>query len=156
MFTLNELYFASMARTTALLLALGDVMCKGAVLVVADSPGSYASVRLGGHGGDGKGKGGQAGGEGKAGGESKREKRYPMKWLLDHTLLELAGRDGGEGKREEGRERSDRGREGGGRKWEKVVDEESRWFRWERKGLTYPAGLELEDMRFQLHVYRRL
>lgn len=162
MFTLNELYSASMARTTALLLALRDVMDEGAVLVVVDSPGSYASVRLG---GNGKGKGGQQadgkakGDEGAGGGE----KRYPMKWLLDHTLLELAERDeAGGGKGEERWERSDHGGSKGGgggrrrRKWDKVVDEESRWFRWERKGLKYPAGLELEDMRFQLHVYRRV
>ena len=38
-------------------------------------------------------------------------------------------------------------------KWEKVVDEESKWFRLP-PGLRYP--IELENMRYQIHLYRRL
>ena len=109
MFTLNELFTTSIPRTTAFLLALTDAFEPGACLLVVDSPGSYSEVKLG--------KDGEA-------------KKYPMKWLLDHTLLESAG----EGK------------------WEKKVGEDSKWFRLDSK-LKYP--IDLEDMRYQVHIYER-
>lgn len=109
MFTLNELFTTSLSRTTAFLLTLTDVVEPGAYVLVVDSPGSYSEVKLG--------KDGEA-------------KRYPMKWLLDHTLLEIAG----EGK------------------WKKEVGEESKWFRLDSR-LKYP--IDLEDMRYQIHVYQR-
>ena len=109
MFTLNGLFTTSIPRTTAFLLTLTDVVEPGACLLVVDSPGSYSEVRLG--------KDGEA-------------KKYPMKWLLDHTLLESAG----EGK------------------WEKKVGEDSKWFRLDSK-LKYP--IDLEDMRYQVHIYER-
>jgi 25S rRNA (uracil2843-N3)-methyltransferase len=109
MFTLNELFTTSIARTTAFLLALTDAVEVGARLLVVDSPGSYSEVKLG---------------------KDAEGKKYPMKWLLDHTLLESAG----EGK------------------WEKELSEDSKWFRLDSK-LKYPFGLE--DMRYQLHVYER-
>lgn len=64
-----------------------------------------------------------------------------MKFLLDHTLLTVA----------EGM-------------WEKLVSQDSRWFRRDANSkLHYNVDLEggqgfikLEDMRFQIHVYRRL
>ena len=90
--------------------------------MVVDSPGSYSTVKLG-----------------------ETEKKYPMQWMLDHTLLKQTakiGVDDGEKDVE---------------KWEKVGAEESRWWRMERGRLKYKvAGVELEDMRMQWHLFRRL
>lgn len=127
MFTLNELYCTSVAKTTGLLLGLTEVLGKGVVLLVVDSPGSYSTVGVNGTGADEEGKGN---------GNRKGGKKYPMQWLLDHTLLEAVNGDG----------------EGNG-KWEKVHGEESRWFRL-GEDLRYP--ISLEDLRMQVHVYRRL
>jgi 25S rRNA (uracil2843-N3)-methyltransferase len=109
MFTLNELFGQSVARTNALLLMLKGGMAVGACLLVVDSAGSYAEVKLNGS-----------------------QRRYPMQWLLDHTMLQ---------------------QEEGESQWEKVRGEESVWFRI-GEGLKYP--LELENMRYQLHLYRRI
>lgn len=57
----------------------------------------------------------------------KEAKRYPMQWLLDKILLETTGA------------------------WEKIESEESVWFRLSQ-GLEYP--IPLEDMRYQMHLYR--
>ncbi|KAK5714052.1 hypothetical protein LTR15_010959 [Elasticomyces elasticus] len=65
------------------------------------------------------------------------EKQYPMLWLLDHTLLESFP------KADEEQVVA----------WEKVENDESRWFRLP-SGLQYP--IQLEDMRYQIHLYRRL
>lgn len=115
MFTLNELFSTSMAKATGFLLRMTDSLQPGAVLLVVDSPGSYSTLRLG--------KGGE------------QERRYPMKFLLDHTLLSVA-----------------RG------KWERVFAQESRWWRRDATRLRYDVGpgAGLEDMRFQIHVYRRV
>lgn len=114
MFTLNELFTASTSRTTAFLLALTDAMSLASWLLVVDSPGSYSEVKLG-HG------------------DNEKTKQYPMKWLLDHTLLQVAG--------------------GGKPKWEKTFSDNSRWFRLNPL-LKYP--IELENMRYQIHLYRRV
>jgi 25S rRNA (uracil2843-N3)-methyltransferase len=82
----------------------------GTLLLVVDSPGSYSTVSLNG-----------------------AEKKYPMQWLLDHTLL-------------------DEGPKGDTAAWSKLTEDESKWFRLDTR-LRYP--IELEDMRFQLHLYRR-
>jgi 25S rRNA (uracil2843-N3)-methyltransferase len=110
MFTLNELYTTSLPLTQQFLRNLTSTLQPGSFLLVVDSPGSYSSVSLNG-----------------------AEKKYPMQWLLDHTLL-----------REE---------RGVALPWEKVKEDESRWFRLDER-LKFP--IELEDMRFQLHLYRRL
>jgi 25S rRNA (uracil2843-N3)-methyltransferase len=114
MFTLNELFSASRAKATAMLLSLSDLMRIGSELLVVDSPGSYSEVGVG------------RGSEGK---------KYPMKFLLQHTLMEVA-----------------KG------KWELVYGEESRWFRvgenGKGEGLRY--ALELENMRYQVWLYRRI
>ncbi|KAK4994838.1 hypothetical protein LTR66_005218 [Elasticomyces elasticus] len=65
------------------------------------------------------------------------ERQYPMQWLLDHTLLERSGKTGVLGC---------------GVQWRKIESDESRWFRLP-KGLKYP--IELENMRMQMHLYRR-
>ncbi|KAL8887255.1 MAG: hypothetical protein Q9192_006354 [Flavoplaca navasiana] len=147
MFTLNELYSISIAKTTGMLLDLTGCVERGCVLVVVDSPGSYSTLALGG-GKDGEeengaSKGGGMSGEGGVDGKKEREKRYPMKWLLDHTLLEVARGQGGD----EGGRKGERAQQ-----WEKVYSEDSRWFRLKEE-LRYPIALE--DMRMQVHVYRR-
>ncbi|KAJ5771360.1 uncharacterized protein N7511_003411 [Penicillium nucicola] len=118
MFTLNELFSTSMPKTTGFLLRMTEILPAGAILLVVDSPGSYSTLKLG------KGPDGEP-----------QERNYPMKFLLDHTLLSVA-----------------KG------KWERVYTEESRWWRRDDKRLKYEVGegAGLEDMRFQLHMYRRL
>ncbi|TLD29655.1 hypothetical protein E2P81_ATG05949 [Venturia nashicola] len=132
-FTLNELYATSRARTQAFLLQLTASLQPGAVLLVVDSAGSYSTVELNG-----------------------AEKKYPMHWLLDHTLLKIAASPSlgveevngqSDAKEKRGFEEEETPR------WEKLREEESSWFRLP-DGLNYP--LELEDMRYQLHLYRRL
>jgi len=115
MFTLNELFTSSIAATTTFLLRMTDIMGLGSHLLVVDSPGSYSEIKLG---------------------KEAKKKQYPMKWLLDHALLEVAAAAGQ-----------------GGKKWEKVISDDSRWFRMSSQ-LKYP--IELENMRYQIHHYRRL
>lgn len=110
MFTLNELYSTSLPLTQKFLLNLTGCLKEGALLLVVDSPGSYSTISFNG-----------------------TEKRYPMQWLLDHTLLS-------------------EGTKGEEASWTKIEEEESKWFRLEST-LNYP--IELENMRFQLHLYRR-
>ncbi|KAM3079404.1 hypothetical protein ACMFMG_005836 [Clarireedia jacksonii] len=112
-FTLNELYTTSIGKTTALLLDLTAVLAPGSLLLVVDSPGSYSETKIG-----------------------TEEKKYPMKWLLDHTLLETEKTRGQESKAE----------------WEKVHSDDSQWFRL-NDDLRYP--IQLENMRYQVHLYRR-
>lgn len=113
-FTLNELYTASIGKTTALLLSLTSLAKPGTLLLVVDSPGSYSETTVG-----------------------NEAKKYPIQWLLDHALLEV--------------ERS-RGTEGAA-SWEKVFSDESRWFRLP-EGLRY--AIPLENMRYQIALYRKL
>jgi 25S rRNA (uracil2843-N3)-methyltransferase len=114
MFTLNELYSCSIPKTQLLLGQLTRDMRPGAHLLVVDSPGSYSTVSING-----------------------TEKKYPMQWLLDHTLLDS--------------EPQQRGFEVI-QKWTKVSSNESKWFRLP-PGLEYPIALE--HMRYQIHVYAR-
>ncbi|KAF7597561.1 hypothetical protein BBP40_000039 [Aspergillus hancockii] len=124
MFTLNELFSTSMAKATAFLLRTTDLLQPGTLLLVIDSPGSYSTLNLG------KGKGQQDDGS-----SALQERQYPMKFLLDHTLLSVA----------EGR-------------WERVYSQDSRWWRRDADSLKYNVGegVGLEDMRYQIHIYRRL
>lgn len=125
MFTLNELYFTSMKATTNLLLSMTSLLDPGSLLLVVDSPGSYSTVNIG---------------NASENTDGKVRKKYPMQWLLDHTLLvtAAAGNDRGENR---------------DLQWEKVDECESKWFRL-REDLKYP--IHLEDMRYQYHFYRRL
>ncbi|KAJ5793751.1 hypothetical protein N7457_000350 [Penicillium paradoxum] len=118
MFTLNELFSTSMPKTTGFLLRMTEILPVGAVLLVVDSPGSYSTLKLG------KGPDGEP-----------QERNYPMKFLLDHTMLSVA-----------------KG------KWECVNTQDSRWWRRDAPRLRYEVGegAGLEDMRFQMHVYRRV
>jgi len=119
MFTLNELFSTSMAKATAFLLRTTDLLQPGTIFLVVDSPGSYSTLKLG--------KGDSSG--------APQERQYPMKFLLDHTLLSVAKA-----------------------KWEKIYSQDSRWWRRDAPKLWYDVGegAGLEDMRFQIHVYRRL
>ncbi|KAG0646263.1 Base methyltransferase of 25S RNA 6 [Hyphodiscus hymeniophilus] len=114
LFTLNELYTASIAKTTEFLLNLTLASKPGTLLLVVDSPGSYSETIVG-----------------------SEAKKYPMKWLLDHTLLETDKSRGDE---------TDAS-------WQKVISEDSQWFRLP-EGLRYP--ISLENMRYQIHLYRRV
>ena len=67
-------------------------------------------------------------------------KNYPMQWLLDHTLLESAAIGSSKNASAE-------------RQWEKLESKDSEWFRLPSE-IRYP--IELEDMRYQMHLYRRL
>jgi len=125
MFTLNELYSTSMSATTNLLLTMTHLLEPGSLLLVVDSPGSYSTVSVGKDSGDG---------------EAAAQRKYPMQWLLNHTLLEAAAT--ASSKRDEKDQR-----------WEIVEECESRWFRLP-DGLRYP--IDLEDMRYQYHLYRRI
>ncbi|KAK1827886.1 hypothetical protein QBC39DRAFT_418924 [Podospora conica] len=129
LFTLNELFTASgVGATTKFLLGMTGRVAAGSLLLVVDSPGSYSETKVG---------GGGSGGTGSEGGRA-----YPMGWLVDRILL--GGEDG----------------DGGGRGWEKVEERGSEWFRLPDgagkagTGLEYP--IPLENMRYQLHLYRAL
>lgn len=115
MFTLNELYSTSMAKTQKMLALVTECLASGAHLLVVDSPGSYSTVSING-----------------------AEKKYPMQWLLDLTLI---------GSPQKGED------EDGPARWEKLVSDDSKWFRLPQD-LRYP--IELENMRYQIHLYRRL
>ena len=108
LFTLNELYTsAGIGKTTKFLGNLGQGLPGGSLLLILDSPGSYSEAPVG-----------------------KEQKKYPMQWLLDHTLLKV---------------------DAGGVRWEKLESHESIWFRLPET-LTYP--MQLENMRYQMHLYR--
>lgn len=123
LFTLNELYSVSINKTTSFLLALTYLMDPGSFLLVVDSPGSYSNVNID------KGSKQPSGAP---------EKKYPMSWLLDHTLLESSNTGSSVNTAE-------------GVQWEKLVSIDSKWFRLP-SDLKY--SLDLEDMRYQLHLYR--
>ncbi|KAK6219472.1 hypothetical protein LQW54_002205 [Pestalotiopsis sp. IQ-011] len=137
LFTLNELYTGGgIGRTTALLRALGRAVAPGSLLLVVDSPGSYSEAAVGG----------------------KEKKKYPMSWLVDHTLLR-AGEDRAK-RKPEGEEDSQTKDEKDktdvkveGCKWGKVQENESVWFRLSDE-LKFP--IQLENMRYQLHLYRAI
>lgn len=108
LFTLNELYTnGGIGKTTKFLRTLGEVLPSGSMLLVADSPGSYSEAAVG-----------------------KEKKRYPMQWLLNHTLVETDTK---------------------GCTWDCLESQDSVWFRLP-EGLSYP--IQLENMRYQMHVYQ--
>ena len=140
MFTLNELYSISISATTRLLLLITSLISPGAYLLVVDSPGSYSTVEIG-KAATSLGKTNQE--QANSQSAQPHQKQYPMRWLLEHTLLEQASLDNG-------REGSSGSKT---RLWEKLECQESVWFRLSPK-LRYP--IPLEDMRHQLHLYKRI
>ncbi|KKY27664.1 hypothetical protein UCRPC4_g00897 [Phaeomoniella chlamydospora] len=194
-FTLNELFTSSIPQTTKFLLEMTDHVSPGALLLVVDSPGSYSEVSIG----TNTTRSSNPGSENTtASSDTSTEKRkYPMKWLLEHTLLEMT--------KSTRPSVSNPGTEQDQNlptphppqpppppppssqltpSWEKLFSDDSRWFRipkessgqkspdqdpgvqqqqqqqqqQEKKttttGLKYP--IELENMRYQIHGYRRL
>ncbi|KAI1758947.1 hypothetical protein GGR53DRAFT_191571 [Hypoxylon sp. FL1150] len=112
LFTLNELYTTGgVGKTTAFLRNLTAAVPTGSLLLVVDSPGSYSEAAVG-----------------------KEAKRYPMQWLLDHTLLQAADKLPSDGCT-----------------WGKLESHDSIWFRHPER-LRY--SIELHDMRYQMHLYR--
>jgi 25S rRNA (uracil2843-N3)-methyltransferase len=98
---------------------------------VVDSPGSYSETKFG---------------------NATDAKRYPMKWLLDHALLENHKRRNIAASDDDDGNNKPRGKDEYVA-WEKMVEDDSRWFRIP-EGLRY--GIPLENMRYQIHLYRRL
>ena len=132
MFTLNELFSTSMPKTVGFLLRLTDLLPPGTILLVVDSPGSYSTVSLG----AGKSTASTSdNGSWDATNGQPQERKYPMRFLLEHTLLSVAAG-----------------------KWECLLSDESRWFRRDQTALRYDLGdgIGLEDMRYQIHVYKKL
>ncbi|KAI1178620.1 hypothetical protein F4777DRAFT_79422 [Nemania sp. FL0916] len=133
LFTLNELYTAGgIKRTTAFLRLLSTIAVPGTLLLVVDSPGSYSEAAVG-----------------------KDAKRYPMQWLLDHTLVPPPSpKKPGTKTAAEVRSVEDEAApnaEANGVRWEKIESHDSVWFR-VAEGLSYPIALE--NMRYQVHLYR--
>lgn len=130
LFTLNELYSDSISKTTAFLLEITKHACKDSLLLVIDSPGSYSETSIGSTAVDDEGA-------------VVEKKKHPMHWLMEYALLGKFS--GSRGNGEEGSEKEVL--------WEKIYSEESRWFRL-LEGLKYPVSLE--NMRFQIHLFKRL
>lgn len=131
-FTLNELYTTSLARTQSFLLDLTAATQQGTLLLVIDSPGSYSTVTING-----------------------RDKKYPMRWLLEHTLLHVAPKALADTSDESNRkelEPTNKPSEETPALWQLLDSTPSRWFRIP-EGLRYP--LELENMRYQMSLLRR-
>lgn len=133
-FTLNELYTTSISKTQKFLLNLTIAAKPGSLLLVIDSPGSYSSITLNGS-----------------------EKQYPMQWLLEHTLLttapkalapELEAVDSTSADPDVAAKPTRPPR-----LWDCIESTPSRWFRLPPT-LKYP--LELENMRYQFSLWRRL
>ncbi|KAI0910013.1 hypothetical protein F4823DRAFT_591842 [Ustulina deusta] len=119
LFTLNELYTASgIKRTTSFLRLLSALARPGTLLLVIDSPGSYSEAAVG-----------------------RKAKRYPMQWLLDHTLVAAPSN---RSQRDDGARKPDI-------RWDKIESHDSVWFR-VAEALHYP--IPLENMRYQMHLYR--
>ena len=131
MFTLNELYSTSLSATTKCLLSITNLIQRGSLLLIVDSPGSYSTVNIG------RDVKNQATQKQKV---PSAQRQYPMLWLLDHTLLDAAV--DGTGKLSNQK-----------KQWEKLHGDDSKWFRLPQ-GLEYP--IDLENMRYQMHLYRRL
>lgn len=139
MFTLNELYATSRSLTQSFLLNLTDIVATGTFLLVVDSPGSYSTVAVGASN-NARTTTAETRGE-------TESRKYPMSWLLHHALLHSAGSPGKPA-------------------WERLVSEESRWFRLPGDGKGNGKGkgdggplrysIPLENMRYQMHLYRRV
>lgn len=127
LFTLNELYTASMPRTTAFLLKLTEAAPKGSLLLVVDSPGSYSETAVG------------------SAKEGEEKKKYPMSWLMDYALAPKPKK-----KTDDDDENGD---EQSTDEWQKVTSEDSVWYRLD-EDLEYPVSLE--NMRFQVHAFKRV
>jgi 25S rRNA (uracil2843-N3)-methyltransferase len=126
MSTLNDLYTTSMPRTTAFLQRVTEAAPKDSLLLVVDTPGAHTEVTA-------------------SNAEGEEEKRkYPMNLLLDIALVPKQKKTTG---RKDGDDEESRPA------WEKVLEKTSMSYKL-REGLRYPGSLE--NLRFQVHLYRRL
>jgi 25S rRNA (uracil2843-N3)-methyltransferase len=124
--TLNDLYTTSMPRTTAFLKRVTEATPKDSLLLVVDTPGAHTEVTA-------------------SNAEGEEEKRkYPMNLLLDFALVPKQKKTPG---RKDGEDEESRPA------WEKVLEKTSMSYKL-REGLRYPGSLE--NLRFQVHLYRRL
>lgn len=128
-FTLNDLYTASITKTTKFLVQVSIAAPKGSLLLVVDSIGACSEAEM---------SRGGAVVDGTEGGQ-----KYPLAWLVDRLLLNKGTKKNEEGEEVEGDEPL----------WEKLLGDGGRLFRL-AEGLKYPASLE--NMRYQVHLYRRL
>ncbi|KAI0861619.1 hypothetical protein F4860DRAFT_166508 [Xylaria cubensis] len=136
LFTLNELYTAGgIKRTTTFLRQLSSSslgLPPGSLLLVVDSPGSYSEAAVG-------------------AGSKEKKKRYPMQWLLEHTLIPPPPSRRKEEENPDDVADEDEEKKKSGIRWEKIESHDSVWFR-VAEGLRYPIALE--NMRYQMHLYR--
>jgi 25S rRNA (uracil2843-N3)-methyltransferase len=124
--TLNDLYTTSMPRTTAFLKRVTEATPKDSLLLVVDTPGAHTEVTA-------------------SNAEEEEEKRkYPMNLLLDFALVPKQKKTPG---RKDGEDEESQPA------WEKVLEKTSMSYKL-REGLRYPGSLE--NLRFQVHLYRRL
>lgn len=124
--TLNDLYITSMPRTTAFLKKLTEAAPQDSLLLVVDAPGAHTEVTV-------------------TSAEGEEEKRkYPMNLLVDFALVPKSTKKTGRKDNEDEQSRP---------KWEKILEKTSMAYRL-REGLRYPGSLE--NLRFQVHLFRRL
>jgi 25S rRNA (uracil2843-N3)-methyltransferase len=171
LFTLNELYTSSISKTTAFLLRLTEATAKGSVLVVIDSPGSYSEATIGSeqksypmqwlldHTLVEKLKFEKAKRDARLAREAKEVKKVVKAKQGEQTdagaAKILAEKENLKGKNEADvdLEFDEDGPDPMAPKWEKLLGDEARWFRLP-ENLRYP--ISLENMRYQVHVFRRL
>lgn len=125
--TLNDLYSSSIPKATSFLLRLTAAAPRGCLLLVVDNPGAFSEMAAG-----------------PGAGDTDEKKRYSMRWLLDHALVPQPRTIEGQAADEDEQPVS---------AWEKVVDENSIWFKLD-EGLKYPVSLE--NLKFQVHLFRRV
>ncbi|WDK21716.1 hypothetical protein CGRA01v4_13006 [Colletotrichum graminicola] len=128
LFTLNELYTASISQTTSFLLKVTEAAPKGSLLLVLDSPGSYSETAVC----NAK--------------EGEEKKKYPMSYLMDYALVPKPNKKAADVVPESGEDKSTPA-------WEKVISEDNVLYKLQRD-LEYPVSLE--NMRFQVHVLKRV
>ncbi|KAI8946500.1 hypothetical protein F4801DRAFT_583353 [Xylaria longipes] len=174
LFTLNELYTAGgIKRTTAFLRLLSSAstgLAPGSLLLVVDSPGSYSEAAVGGGGGGGGGvkkkrypmqwllehtlipppsRRKKAGAEERPPADEGDQQKPTEEEKKEEEKKEEEKKE--EEKKEEEKKEEEGEEEKDGIRWEKIESRDSVWFR-VADGLRYP--IPLENMRYQMHLYR--
>lgn len=126
MFTLNELYMASISRTTAFLQRITEATPRGSLLLVVDTPGAQAETSA------------------SITEEGENKRTYPISRLLDYALRSSSMKRPNE---------EDNDEEKPGPAWEKVMEKASMSYRLEQD-LKYPVSLE--NTKFQVHLFKRI
>ncbi|KAK1499300.1 hypothetical protein CCUS01_00022 [Colletotrichum cuscutae] len=128
LFTLNELYAASISQTTTFILSVTEAAPKGSLLLVVDSLGAYSETAVC----NSK--------------EGEENKKYPMSYLMNYALMPKSKKEAVGVDSEGGKDKSTPA-------WEKVISEDSVLYGLQRD-LEYPVSLE--NMRFQAHLFKRV